>query len=229
MNAIQYFQWGGNSEKDIYEFDLTFLVKGLLKAYPKARELIRNFSVDNVTNTSCSIADKNYIYNNPKYTINSKTHIKYSDKFDKNFHPTISIEGDNIRLIFPSKVLVEAYRQSWIPDNNIDDKLKNIQVKNIGFSYYSKLLTYSTDGEYTFFYKNPNLYIGKNKVTIEYNYSGGMYGYVPERGATLGFNKMSGFGFSMGNYDDVDNIYYTDTRLPVSFKDIANNEIVIEI
>lgn len=227
MNAIQYFQWGGNSEKDIYEFDLTFLVKGLLKAYPKAREVIRKFSVDNVHNTSCNISDK---YSNiPRYNINSKTQLKASDNFDKSYYPNISIEGDDVRLVFPSKVITEAYYQNWLPDNNIEAKLKDIQAKQIGFGYYTSLLTKSADGEYTFFYKNPNLYIGKNKVNIEYNYSGGMYGYVPERGATLGFSKMSGFGFSMGNYDDVDNIYYTDTRLPVSFKDIANNIIVIEI
>ena len=48
MNTQLFWDFGNSPEKDIYEFNVTFLVKGLLKAYPKAREVIRNLTVDNV-------------------------------------------------------------------------------------------------------------------------------------------------------------------------------------
>ena len=223
MNAIQYFQWGGNSEKDIYEFDLTFLVKGLLKAYPKARGLIEKFSPDNVFNTSSNISD--IIESVRYYIIQSKTNIKASDSLNKTYYPNISIEGDDVRVSYPSKVITEAYHQNWVPDNNIDKKLKDIPVNSIGFSHYSSLLTKSADGEYTFAKQDPNIYIGEKKVSVMHRNTY-HYGAVIESHSSVTFDKFWGFGFSLGN---VYNVYYTDTGVSVTFKDIANNIIVIEI
>lgn len=223
MNAIQYFQWGGNSEKDIYEFDLTFLVKGLLKAYPKARGLIEKFSPDNVFNTLSYVSDIDYSIRD--YIIQSKTHIKASDSLNKTYYPNISIEGDDVRVSYPSKVITEAYHQNWVPDNNIDRKLKDIPVKGIDFSLYSSLLIKSVDGEYTFAKQDPNIYIGEKKVSVMHRNTY-HYGAVIESHSSVNFNKLVGFGFSLG---DVYSVNYIDTGASVTFKDIANNIIVIEI
>ena len=223
MNAIQYFQWGGNSEKDIYEFDVTFLLKGLLRVYPKARGLIEKFSPDNVFNTSSNISD--IIESVRYYIIQSKTNIKASDSLNKTYYPNISIEGDDVRVSYPSKVITEAYHQNWVPDNNIDKKLKDIPVKGINFSHYSSLLIKSVDGEYTFSKLDPNIYIGEKKVSVMHRNTY-HYGAVIESHSNMSFNKIFGFGFSLG---DVYSVNYIDTGASVTFKDIANNIIVIEI
>ena len=52
------------------------------------------------------------------------------------------------------------------------------------------------------------------------------YGAVIESHSSVSFSKLFGFGFSLG---DVYDIYYPDIGKSVTFKDIANNIIVIEI
>ena len=129
MNTQLFWDFGNSPEKDIYEFNVTFLVKGLLKAYPKAREVIRNLTVDNVFSTNCTINDRNFNLSSPKYSINSKTQLRIGDTFDRNYYPTISIEGDDVRLVFPSKVITESYNQKYVDENKIEKKLKDIEVK----------------------------------------------------------------------------------------------------
>ena len=65
---------------------------------------------------------------------------------------------------------------------------------------------------------------------MQFDYYSGGFGATPNSLYTeVRFNKIFGFGYSFGNYSSVDSIYYVDTNSPVSFKDIANNVIVIEI
>ena len=230
MNTQLFWDFGNSPEKDIYEFNVTFLVKGLLKAYPKAREVIRNLTVDNVFSTNCTINDRNFNLSSPKYNINSKTQLRIGDTFDRNYYPTISIEGDDVRLVFPSKVITESYNQKYVEENKIEKKLKDIEVKFIAFYCYIISVRDSPYGEYTFSKKDPKLYIGGKEVYVQFDYYSGGFGATPNSLYTeVRFNKIFGFGYSFGNYSSVDSIYYVDTNSPVSFKDIANNVIVIEI